>query len=186
MAMEFVLYSALVPVTIFLIYQLVVLRRMKRHDRHLFAFSQIRRDAVTLICEKRDTLSNEDYKAIRSFVVLLNTVIDDYESNKVVLFNLKRFAELLKRFKAAEHKVEKVSIKDADVNEIRHRIQQQFVLSFLAYTPFLKYEFAVWLLKQLLSFLVGAGLKKLKKYLNGVTEAKRLIDEHRSPPHCLS
>ena len=84
-------YIVATLIAIFLIYQIISLRELKKHDEHLFRFCELRRESIKLLYEERDALGRNDYIALREMLGALNVTINNYRNHKTAIFNLRRF-----------------------------------------------------------------------------------------------
>ncbi|WP_310697417.1 hypothetical protein [Marinospirillum sp.] len=163
-------------VAVFLIYQIIKFKSIEKHDRHLFRFCQLRRDTLAFIADNQHQLTREEYHAARQLLDGLNTIIEHYHNKKMIIFDLRRFARHVQKLKSMEGKADQITVDNKQINDLKLRFQYNMVRSFLAYTPFLKSEVAMWLVKVLLQFMAKTGKKKIDKYLTSLKDVKLLVD----------
>lgn len=142
---------------------IIWLRRIRRHDHVLFLFCQIRRDAMALVRERQFDFEREDYIALRNLIELLNTTIDNYNEYKTVVFNVRRLANLLIKYrKTARRFDDKLrETHDPTINALSHRFVLAMMEAFLAYTPLIRLTLMCYhserAVAMLVRFTVGIG-----------------------------
>lgn len=166
-------------VAIFLIYQYFKFKAIEKHDCHLFRFCQLRRDTLSFIAENQQSLTREEYHAARQLLDGLNTIIEHYHHKKMIIFDLRRFARHVQKLKNMEGQTDQIVVNNSEINDLKVRFQKSMVLSFLAYTPFLKSEIAIWLVKTALRIMARSGQKKIDTYLTSLTDIKVLVDRFK-------
>ncbi|MFA0792603.1 hypothetical protein ACCI51_18870 [Microbulbifer echini] len=149
---------------------------MRKHDRHLFEFCQLRRDTIAYLSNSYESLSRTDYIALRKINDALSSIIAGYKAHRTVVFNFRLFTEYLDELKAFEKKAEKISTNNKDIQDLLKRIHCSIFKAFLAFTPHLKSELAFSLVIKLISLGIKAGLNSLKDYLLSLKEAKVMVN----------
>ena len=124
-------------------------KEMRKHDRVLFPFCQLRRDVMRFlymnVIEDTVSLSPAEYKSVRQLLNVLDGTIHNYNQHKTLMFNVRKIAKHLKMYR----KVSKVALEIPDHPEIREfheRIRWLLVAAFLAYTPLIRWELALRLI----------------------------------------
>lgn len=169
--------SFLMLVTLLLIFiQIYKLLEIKKHDRHLHRFCQLRRDSIQYLSGSYREISRNDYVALRKIIESLNTIIGSYKEHKTVVFNFRLFVRYLNDLKEFEKKVEKISTDNEEIKRLRNRLHRSIFKAFLAYTPYLKSEIAFYLVAHIFSFGVRAGANSLRGYLSSLNEAKVMVN----------
>ena len=70
---------------------------IKKHDRVLFRFCQIRRDLMKDLRDRYDTtLNQQEWQAAKFLLEKLNGVIQHYHSHKTTMFNLRKVRQMIK------------------------------------------------------------------------------------------
>lgn len=160
----------------------ISLLNVRKHDKVLYNFCQIRRDAIAIIDQRGLNFDRVCYHSLRNLIHSLNLVIHEYEGCKVHIFNVRRLLALLKSYKHITHQVDKiVPSRDAEILEIHARFRGAMIRAFLAYTPLIRSEIAAFVLFKLLSFLADRGVKSLRSassYLGWLVEEMK---RHNSP-----
>lgn len=87
-------YIFMTPVLLMIVAMILRLRALKKHDKVLYAFCQLRRDTMSLIREHNYDLCRQDYIALRDIEDGLSDTIHDYNMHKVYLFNFRKFSGL--------------------------------------------------------------------------------------------
>lgn len=82
-------YLLTVPVLMASIYMAYKLRELEKHDRVLYRFCAVRRNAMAVIRDKSESLSQEEYAALRDVVSFSGLIIHDYHNFKLALFHLR-------------------------------------------------------------------------------------------------
>lgn len=119
-----ILESAILVAAAGCVYQIKKFSDMKKHDQHLYAFCQLRRDAITYIYENRESLSRTEYVAVKKVVDVLNTTIRTYKTHKVILFNFRKFKKYMEQTKSLSGKMEGIETSNPDIK----KLQQRFVV----------------------------------------------------------
>ena len=69
---------------------------IKKHDRVLFRFCQIRRDLMKDLRDRYDTtLNQQEWQAAKFLLEKLNGVIQHYHSHKTTMFNLRKVRQMI-------------------------------------------------------------------------------------------
>ena len=124
-------------------------KEMRKHDRVLFPFCQLRRDVMSFLyrnmMEDTDSLSPSEYGFIRQLLHVLDATIHNYNQHKTSMFNLRKIAKHLKTYRKASEIALKVP-DHPEIQEFHERIHRLLVVAFLAYTPLIRWELAVRLI----------------------------------------
>lgn len=173
-------------ISAFLVYQVINLRELRKHDEHLFRFCELRRDAISLLYNERETLSRNDYIALRKILKTLNLTINNYRTHKTVTFNLRRFLAYVKELRSLDHDTGKISTNNKDIINLNYRMHHVVCLAFLAYTPFLRSEVLASIVIKVLNACVEMGIKSCALYAREFKKAVQFTYEFRKPPSCYS
>lgn len=180
-------YVLVIPSFVLSILMVAYLLSLKKHDRVLYNFCQIRRDAIKLIDERGITGDRVAYHSVRHLLNSLNLMIHNYDGCKQQVFNIRKLVAILKDCKHISRQVEKISIPDDhEVVELHLRFKRSMILAFLAYTPFIRSEVTAFLFYKLFSLLAKSGITSLKKaaeYMGWLVDeiASTQIDHGRKP-----
>lgn len=171
------MFLLLITIAIFLlVIQAYKLLEVKKHDKHLFRFCNLRREAVKYLSCSYQDLSRNDYIALRKTIETLNGIIGSYKEHKTVVFNFRLFVRYLNDLKEFEKTTEKISTNNEKIKDFIRSLHKLIFKAFLAYTPYFKSEIAFYLIVQLFSFGVRAGVNSLKDYLSSLEEAKKMVN----------
>lgn len=179
-------YILIVPSTLFVLYMVIVFRKMKKHDEILFRFCQVRRDAISLIDRRNFELNRKQYASVRDLLESVNAMIHDFEKCKTTVFNFRKFVRFLKFYRDAAIQAEKIHIpNDPEIIALHHQYKTAIFFAFLAYTPLIKSELCAKFLVTIFVFLAKAGVKSLN---GGANYLKWLIEENKreNGPHGLA
>lgn len=171
-------YILMIPVTLYLIYQIYSAYQTKKHDVYLYQFCELRRQALNLLWLEHDTLSREDYIALRRLIGALNMAISSY-SHKTIMFNFRKFIRFLKSIQHLDKKVEADVTEHEKINALIKKVEYSVLCSFLAFTPFIKSELLIKLAIRFLSVCVDRGGESLRGLLNafeGALVIKQKVD----------
>ena len=174
-------------VSLFLMYQIYVYSELKKHDKYLFKFCQIRRDAMKLLRDGYEDLSKEDYVALSGLLKVLNTSIRHYNMYKTILFNFRFYLAFFKAMKASNRKIESMpTCNNPKVNELYSRTRYAILEAFFAYTPFLKSEIVLNISYGLLKAFARSGMESVGKFLMALSEVRALKHDvdHFRERHC--
>ena len=170
----------------FLVYQIISLRELRKHDEHLFRFCELRREAISLLYDERETLSRNDYIALRKILKALNVTINNYRTHKTVTFNFRRFLAYVRELRKLDRDTGKISTNNEDIINLNYRMHHVVCLAFLAYTPFLRSEILASMALKVLNACVEMGIKSCALYAKDFKKALQFTDEFRKPPSCYS
>jgi hypothetical protein len=136
---------------------------MRKHDKVLYVFCQIRRDIILLVDQRGLEFERVGYHSVRNLLNSINIMIHNYEGCKVQLFNIRRLMALLKNYKHITRQAEKIVIPDdAEIIVLHKRFRRAMVCAFFAYTPFIRSEITAWVFFKLFTFLAKTGAKSMK------------------------
>ena len=76
-------------VSIILIYMISQLRSLKKHDKALYRFCELRRKIMSYLREKNENIPEHDYYLLRELLDNLNDTIHDFNNHKKSLFIVK-------------------------------------------------------------------------------------------------
>lgn len=154
------------------------IKRIERHDRVLFRFCHIRREAIALITESHVRFKRDDYIALRHLIEMLNMTINRYNECEIVIFNVRRLMRSLKAsrydFKGAEEIGE---TSDQSIKRLQNHYGQALIEAFLSYTPLIRltlfrYQSGTWA-KRVIASVVGIGAE-VTKLIVALLEALRI------------
>ncbi len=177
-------YLLFVPSALLSIVMIAYLRGLKKHDTILYSLCQCRRDIIQFLWENRETLTREEYLAVRKLLVTMNHVINRYNSHKTIIFNLRKLVERARKIESFSR--QPMSLPDNE--EIKCLYFCSFLAycqGFLAYTPLIRSELAVRVVARLLDAVLRVKLGKISSRIGHMVQAGRrntaiIIDVHRN------
>jgi hypothetical protein len=130
------------------------LRRMRRHDRVLFRFCQIRRDAMALLRTRFESggLTRSQYRAVRLLLICLNDIIRHYHGQGAMWFNLRVMRREFTKYGITAARLRRIADSpeiagamraadgDADIRNLYNDFFSAHVRAVIAYTPFIYAE----------------------------------------------
>lgn len=144
----------MIPTTLMLIHMIYHMNKIRKHDKVLFRFCQLRRDILQYLREKGNNLPEKDYKEIRTLVDLVNDHIHHFDDHKSGLFRLNG---LFSNAKSVYTKVRKSEEKKVPNNKkieaFYNSYGKSLLIAFLTYTPFLASKIIVLLLIKILELI---------------------------------
>lgn len=174
--MEF--YFFIIPTLLFLIYQIFRLRSITKHDKILFGFCQNRREMMKLIRDKNQTLSIEDYQALRELVEMTNKTIHNFNHYKPVLFNFRRFIEYVRNAQEVDNKFKEHQFGSQEIAELYNRFFLTLLGAFFTFTPLIKSEIVLRASIYFFKALAKLGARKAKRVIELLTWVEKEADEH--------
>lgn len=171
------IYILLIPIAPFLIFQIIHLINLRKHDEVLFNFCALRRESITLLQKEYPNLSRNDYIALRKIIHLLSKMIYNYKPHRSALFNFRQFRVYLRNYKQLEATTEKISTNHPAIRSIRYKIHDAVIEAFLVYTPFLKHEIIANILFNIMSVAMKSGFKSLRGFLNSYAELSEIVHQ---------
>lgn len=144
------------------------LRRVKRHDRVLYRFCQVRRDIMTLFRDRGFEMSKHDYFALRDLLEVVNDTIHHFHECKSTIFNFRTLHRMARELRESDLAFGEIEFpKDKDALAVIERYRGAMFRAFLTYTPFIKSEIALRITLALVvavgSFAGKIGLDSLKR-----------------------
>ena len=127
------------------------IKKVDKHDRVLFPFCQLRRDIMRFLRDNMETVTQEEYRSLRTLLTMLDNTIYHYNRHKTRMFNLRKILKHMLGYQDAKKQVEKIVMPDnSAIKEFYTRFVRLLVQAFLAYTPWLRWEITL----QLTGFVV--------------------------------
>jgi len=179
-------YLLILPSLALSVWMISKLLGIRKHDKVLYAFCQIRRDAITLIDKRELSFERVGYHSVRNLLNSLNIMIHNYEGCKVHVFNVRRLFALLKDYKHLSRQAEKIIIpEDAEIVDLHQRFRRAMIGAFFAYTPFIRSEITAWVFFQLFTFLAKTGASSMRmaaENLHWLIEEMKDSHNHKNGP----
>ena len=148
---------------VFAFFSWLNIHRVEKHDGALFPFCQLRRDIMRFlyenVFENPGSLSREEYQSVKRLLKMLNGAISNYNEHKTVMFNFRKAAKYLSRYRHTVKQTKPVNLTTNDeIRAFHMRFIRCFAKAFLAYTPLIRYE----LMLRLVAFIYR---KRLSEYV---------------------
>lgn len=132
---------------IFMAYHLRVLRK---HDTVLYRICQVRRDTIAFLDAEWQTLTKGEYMATRQLLYALNLTINNYKNHKCVLFNIRRLRKYAREYHKFHNQMNQIDIPlDGPIRELFDKAVYAFLYGFFAYTPLIRSEVALHILRMI-------------------------------------
>jgi hypothetical protein len=94
-----------------------------------------------LLRERGETLSKEEYSAVRVLLDSVSGTIHDYHSAKRRMFNGREFLRFMRDYKSTSAAFEGLrNIQNPEIQKLRDETGRAMVMGFFAYTPFFRWE----------------------------------------------
>lgn len=156
------------------IYCRIWLWRIARYDRMLFPFCQLRRDMMRFLREhmpnESNALTRKEYESTLRLLEVLSTIIHNYSQHKTTLFNLRKVAKLLRKYRDVMKKIEPIQTTENKQIQIFHnRFAVCSAKAFLAYTPLIRSEVVL----RICVFMYRAASEKVRKSIISGAEQVR-------------
>ena len=157
---------------------LFYLRRLKKHDKVLYRFCQLRRETMSIIREANFDLKPEDYAVLRALVEKTSDTIHDFNNCKVSLFNVRKLSEQVSRAKM----IEALDVENPQIQKLCLGYTLAMLRAFFTFTPFIKSELGLRVAPYLLRALASLGGNYLKIQVKKMNELilwiKQESEEH--------
>jgi len=173
-------YLLMTPALCFLISQIIWLNTVRKHDKYLYHFCQLRREAMALLLDSYDDLSHSDAIALRKTIDTLNQMIHYYHDHKRVLFNFRAFAKHVKALQKIDNQKDDEEISNQQVQQLTQLTVKATLDAFLEYTPFLRHEIYAKFFIALASTAANIGFKRAKLYLDDFIRVQQLVSGLRT------
>lgn len=157
-------------VTIFVFWLCVFthwIRKVKKHDRVLFPFCEIRRGLMTYLRANYSCLTKEDYERSVQLWEILDDTIHFYERHKATTFNFRPFV-IFFRDKMKESEDTSPVVWDEMSPELRAlwcKWVGAMMDALFAYTPWIRSEITLKIIVTIFKHFGTQGIKKLADIL---------------------
>jgi len=164
-------YIAIIPVSMYIFWEILHLNNQRKHDVSLYVFCQLRRRCIDYLRENSDTITRNDYISLRKLLFVINVTIKHYKEHKTIMFNYRLFILALRQTKDSYIDSEKITTNNPAIQVFHDELQSSIIKAFIAYTPLLKSEIIMSLLKA----IAIIKIKSVNKYIDNVIEANKFI-----------
>lgn len=158
------IYVLLIPAIIFQVYIFIRLRKIQLHDKILYNFCQSRRDMMSYLRNKYDTINKEEYIEIKHVLGVTSNSIHYFNKHKITSFNLNAMANLIKKAKSEIRIVQFRSPINEDIEKFQYSLKYNYLKAILTYTPFIRAKITLYFIK----LLTKMGIKTMKKVLRNI------------------
>ena len=166
-------YLAIIPSLFIMIIIFIKLVKMRRHDKVLFKFCNLRRKVMEKIRSDNFELSKEDYYSLRNLAENLNISIHYYNHLKISIFNWRKCKEYIKSLNKEDKKVLKLNISNnPEIKYLYDKFTLVLIFAFLNYTPFLKIEILLKISIFILSTIAKYGYDQMNDYIDSLSLVK--------------
>ena len=163
-------YLLFVPVFVLMFFELRYLLGLRKHDRVLFPFCNIRRELMTLLRDHHQDLSVEDYLYARNMLNALSHTVSIYRDHKSRFFNFRAFLRFLRAYQSSADEIAKIPrTKHPQLQAMEQQLNWAMFRGFMAYTPFLRSEIVVRVLLAIMTFLGNLGVKFLSRRIDDIS-----------------
>lgn len=129
------------------------LYRIRKHDKVLYRFCQVRRDIMAYLRTRGFEMSKHDYFAVRDLLEVVSSTIHHFNACKATVFNFRTLNKMAREFRETGRVVEEIRLpKDPAAVEIFDAYRKAMIGAFLTYTPFMRSEI---LLRLILAALIA-------------------------------
>ncbi|BAW79739.1 hypothetical conserved protein [Candidatus Nitrosoglobus terrae] len=147
---------------------------MKKHDKYLYIFYGLQRNAIRYLVNKHTELPKSDYKILRELINSLDLIIRQYEQDKAP-FNIRKLKKHISCLKKASDIQVLPNTENDDIRKLATRISIGVIDAFIAYAPLFKYEFILKACLFILKATAIMGLKRAGIFLEEMKEVKNII-----------
>ena len=128
--------------SLILAYLITGIITLKKHDKNLFGFCELRREIIDFLYKNGDILSRNDYIKTRNLLQILNKTINQFESLQTLIFDYRRFRIFVLDMESVSKKSEKISTDNQQIIEFVKSFLRLYFKAFLSYTPWLRSKLA--------------------------------------------
>lgn len=152
------------------------LRSLKKHDKALYRFCELRRKIMSYLREKNENIPEHDYYLLRELLDNLNDTIHDFNNHKKSLFIVKDIHISLQKYvDSSFYALEKKINQNKKLSSFFSEYRMSMLLAFLTFNPTLKYHLIIIIMIAFVN-LLGDRLIEIKKYLIWIDEQSKLFN----------
>lgn len=140
----------MIPVSISMVWMILDLSKLKKHDKNLYRFCQLRREMMYYLRNKGLNLSKNDYKEIRLLLDLVNNHIHYFNDHKTGFFKADgTFTSKKRIYKDVRETEEKKVPNNKKIEEFYNSYGNALLSAFLSYNPLFASKIAIIILLEL-------------------------------------
>lgn len=141
-------------------FQFRYLLRLRKDDRVLYRFCELRSETVQFIANHVEDLTPDDYLYARYMLEVMNSSVTAFKINRHHFFNLRAFLAFLRTYDMSAVDIQKVPRSERpELMEIERQLGAAMSKGFLAYTPFIRSEIGARVLILVAAFVARLGLR---------------------------
>ncbi len=161
------LYLTIIPISILLVINLVHVWGLRKHDKVLFEFCQLRRDLMSILRRNLFVINEKDYLDAKELLDLTNNMIHYYNHHKKTTFNFFWFIETIKETRKSSEEIKgRVPIVNKEINNLYGLFSNTLISAFLKYTLFLRSKIIIRLLISILQFFAKISIYKIRSAID--------------------
>ncbi len=180
------IYLFIVPAMFLLLITAVELYSIKKHDRILYKYCQLRRNILSLFREQGLKLNEEDNNLLMEISEYVDITIHEFRYMKTEIFNIRNAKKLINKSASATKVNNSFFMRDTsnkDVLKIQKQLKYCLIDSAIAYTPFLRSQIIYYLLLRIAELLAKLGVTKAKNMVIYLFAYKKGADWYAQPEH---
>jgi len=166
-------YILIIPFLLFSFYMITKISTERRHDKILFKFTQLRRDAMAILIRDNFSIQKQKYISLSELVSLLDVTIKSYDDIKISFFTIKNFFSYLRYYEKDKEMIEEIKIpNDSETVEIYNSFITAMIEALFTYSSFIRSNLCLSILINLLKTVGYLGIKKADYYIKTLTQLK--------------
>jgi hypothetical protein len=151
--------------------------RIKRNDRVLYEFCDVRRKMMGYLRNNFETVSKDDYLSLRGSLDLLNNNIRYFDHYKMHIFNVNLLIRMIKNTRDNIAKMEEFKVSNnKEILGLISDFEKSFLIAFFIFTPLFKTKLCISLILFLLSISIKAAMYFSKEYARKIKNAITAIE----------
>lgn len=163
----------------------VWLHRLRKHDKVLYRFCQVRREILEVLRNRGFEMNKQDYFAIRDLLEVVNGTIHHYNHCKSTVFNFRTLTKMIRDLRESGQAIAEIKTpKDPELAKVFDSFRMAMVGAFLTYTPFFRSEITarivLYLLVAICRFFGSIGIKSWCKVSDDLSWALSQINNQHN------
>lgn len=170
-------YLLVVPVVILQLVMLFKLYHLRKHDRVLYRFCQVRRELMELLREKGQNMSSRDHDFARHMVASLHSAIHNFKDHKKRMFDFWLIVEAARQFRISVEDLKSLPTTDnRKLLQVKQKFGRSIVLALIAYTPIVGFRPMI----HIIDFLMWLGARFLADKTQNLRNFVELYKQQRA------